>query len=317
MMAFAGGGLRVPWRGTVTAAVALGSLATFASAQIARFSAQASLVVLSATALDKEGRPVTDLKREEIRIMEDGRPQRIEHFSQAHDSPLRILFLADASGSMSGTLKTTSTRMALVQLLAALGPNDQAALAAFDHKYWGVVQFTTDRKQIEDAYAEIEPYSSTALHDALDKAAHDLASHGEGRRAVIVLTDGIDTASTRSADEVIARSKALDVPIYAMSVVSPIDDPRSDRYSGNKLADATKGAEILTRYADLSGGRAFTVSDFRGLKAASDRIVGELKHQYRLGYDPPPGPARFRRIAVETTRKGVIIKTRSGYVPQS
>jgi VWFA-related protein len=308
--------LRISWRAVAAAAV-LGTVTTVASAQIARFSAQASLVVLSATALDKEGRPVTDLRREELRIMEDGRPQRIEHFSQGQDSPLRILFLADASGSMSGALKTTSTRMALVQLLAALGPNDQAALAAFDHKYWGVVQFTTDRKKIEQAYSEIEPYSSTALHDALDKASHDLASHGEGRRAVIVLTDGIDTASTKSAEEVIARSKALDVPIYAMSVVSPIDDPASDRYGGNKLADATKGAQVLTRYADLSGGRAFTVSDFRGLKAAADSIVGELKHQYRLGYDPPPGPAGFRRIAVVTTRKGVVIKTRSGYVPQS
>jgi Ca-activated chloride channel homolog len=301
----------------MAAALALGLVCPPAGAQIAQFSAQASLVVLSATALDKDGRPVTDLKRDELRVMEEGRPQRIEHFSQGHDSPLRILFLADASGSMSGTLKTTSTRMALVQLLAALGPQDQAALAAFDHKYWGVVQFTTDRKKIEQAYSEIEPYSSTALHDALDKAAHDLASHGEGRRAVIVLTDGIDTASTKSADEVIARSKALDVPIYAMSVVSPIDDPASDRYTGNRQAVATKGAEELTRYAELSGGRAFTVSDFRGLKFAADHIVGELKHQYRLGYDPPPGPAGFRRIAVKTTRKGVVIKTRSGYVPRS
>jgi Ca-activated chloride channel homolog len=309
--------LRIPWRTSLAAVAVIGGLCTLVEAQIARFSAQASMVLLSATALDKDGRPVTDLKREEVRITEDGRPQRIEHFSQASNSPLRVLFLADASGSMSGALKTTSTRMALVQLLASLGPQDQAALAAFDHKYWGVVQFTTDRKKIEQAYAEIEPYSSTALHDALDKAAHDLASHGEGRRAVIVLTDGIDTASSKSAEEVIARSKALDVPIYAMSVVSPIDDPNSDRYSGNRKADATQGAEILTRYAELSGGRAFTVSDFRSLKLASDRIVGELKHQYRMGYDPPPGPPGFRRIAVLTTRKGVVIKTRSGYVPQS
>jgi Ca-activated chloride channel family protein len=309
--------LRIPWRVLAAAAAVAGGGATLVQAQIARFSAQASMVLLSATALDKSGRPVTDLKREEVRILEDGRPQKIEHFAQAHDSPLRILFLADASGSMSAALKTTSTRMALVQLLSALGPKDQAALAAFDHKYWGVVQFTTDRKKIEQAYAEIEPYSSTALHDALDKAAHDLASHGEGRRAVIVLTDGIDTASSKTADEVIARSRALDVPIYAMTVVSPIDDPGSERYSGNREADSTKGALVLNRYAEMSGGRAFTVSDFRALKLASDRIVGELKHQYRLGYDPPAGPPGFRRIAVQSTRKGVVIKTRSGYVPQS
>jgi hypothetical protein len=74
---------------------------------------------------------------------------------------------------------------------------------------------------------------------------------------------------------------------------------------------------VLKRYSLLSGGGAFTVSDFAGLKRAADQLVGELKHQYRLGYDPPPGPPRFRSIAVTTTRKGVVVKTRSGYLPQS
>jgi Ca-activated chloride channel homolog len=300
-----------------TIGLVLGGAVSPAPGQIARFSAQSSLVVLSATAIDKSGRPVMNLKREDFRILEDGRPQRIEHFAPGQDSPLRVLFLADASGSMTGELKIASTRMALVQLLASLGPQDQAALAAFDHKYWGVVPFTTDRKAIEKAYADIEPFSSTALHDALDRAAHDISTHGEGRRAVVVLTDGIDTASTKTAEEVIARSRALDVPIYTVTVVSPIDDPASDRYTGDRKEDARKGAAVLTRYAEMSGGRAFTVSDFRGLKEAADRIVGELKHQYRLGYDPPPGPPVFRRIAVQSTRKGVVIKTRSGYVPQS
>jgi Ca-activated chloride channel family protein len=287
-------------------------------AQVPRFSSQTDLVVLSATAIDGKGRPVTNLRRDEFRIAEDGRPQKLEHFSLGNQTPLRVLFLIDASGSMNGQLKTTSTRMALIQLLAALGPEDLAALAAFDHRYWGVVKFTKDRKAIEAGFEELEPFSSTALHDALDQAAHDIAVHGEGRRAVVVITDGVDTASQKDPEEVIARSRALDVPIYAMSVVSPLDDPASPRFAGGarESAAATRGAAVLARYAAMSGGAAFTVSDFGGLKTASERIVGELKHQYRLGYDPPPGPSRFRRIAVSTTRKGVVVKTRSGYVPQ-
>ncbi|HEX6739982.1 MAG TPA: VWA domain-containing protein [Vicinamibacteria bacterium] len=287
-------------------------------AQVPRFASQTDLVVLSATAVDGKGRPVTNLRREEFRIVEDGRPQKLEHFSLGNQTPLRVLFLIDASGSMNGQLKTTSTRMALIQLLAALGPDDLAALAAFDHRYWGVVKFTQDRKAIEAGFDELEPFSSTALHDALDQAAHDIAVHGEGRRAVVVITDGVDTSSQKNPEEVIARSRALDVPIYAVSVVSPLDDPASSRFAGSERqsASATQGAIVLGRYAALSGGAAFTVSDFAGLKAASDRIVGELKHQYRLGYDPPPGPSRFRRIAVSTTRKGVVVKTRSGYMPQ-
>jgi len=287
-------------------------------AQIARFASRTDLVVLSATAVDGHGRPVTNLKKEEFRIFEDGRPQKLQHFSFGRESALKVLFLVDASGSMTGKLKITSTRMALKQLLAALSQEDEAALAAFDHKYWGVVAFTRDRNAIENAFSKIEPFSSTALHDALDRAAGDLATHGEGRKAVVVLTDGVDTASQRRPEDVMARSKALDVPIYTLSVVSPLDDPTSDRFSpGEKPGAARHGIELLKRYAALSGGAAFTVSDFPALQQAASSIVGELKHQYRLGYDPPDGPAHFRRIAVATTRKGVVVKTRSGYVPES
>ena len=234
---------------------------------------------------------MTNLRRDEVKIYEDGRPQKLEHFSQGRAASARLLLLLDASGSMTGELKSASTRMAAMQILAALDPEDEAALAAFDHKYWGVVAFTRDRKQIETAMADIESFGATALHDALARAASDLASHGEGRRAVVVLTDGVDTASQLLADEVLSRSQALDVPIYAVSVVSPIEDPKSERFSGTERpAAATTGAAVLARYAELSGGAAFTVSEFAGLQAAATRIVTELKQQYRLGYDPPPGP---------------------------
>ncbi len=292
--------------------------ATLAGAQLATFPSGADLVILSATAVDRHGRPVTDLRQDEIRIFEDGRPQKVAHFSQGRAAAARLLLLLDASGSMQGELKTTSTRMAALQILAALDPEDEAALAAFDHKYWGVVAFTRDRAKIEQAMTEIEPFGATALHDALAKASSDLASHGEGRRAVVVLTDGVDTASQLLPDEVLARSQALDVPIYAVSVVSPLEDPHSPRFTGRERpAQATTGAVMLARYAELSGGAAFTVSEIGGLRAAAGRIVGELKQQYRLGYDPPAGPPSFRRIDIRSTRKGVIVRTRRGYVPRA
>jgi len=130
----------------VTLALVLGT--GEAGAQVPRFAARAELVTLSATAVDSEGRPVRDLKPAELRIFEDGQPQKLEHFSSSRDSRARILLLMDASGSMHGDLKATSTRMAAVQILAALQAQDEAALAAFDNKYWGVVRFTTDRDQI-------------------------------------------------------------------------------------------------------------------------------------------------------------------------
>jgi VWFA-related protein len=134
----------------------------------------------------------------------------------------------------------------------------------------------------------------------------------------VVITDGIDTASQNRPEDVIARSRALDVPIYAVTVVSPLDDPASDRFAGRaQPAPAVAGAQTLARYAEQSGGAAFVVSDFGGLRTAAGKVAYELKHQYRLGYDPPEGPPRFRRVEVRTTRKGVVVRTRSGYVPQS
>jgi Ca-activated chloride channel family protein len=288
-------------------------------ADVPRFASGTNLVVLSATAVDRKGRPVTNLRAAEFRVLEDGRPQRLEHFTEAQSLPARLLLLVDASGSMNGGLKTTSAQMAVTQVLAGLQPGDEVALAGFDHRYWGLVPFTQDKDRILRAMGELEPFGSTALHDALDHAARDLATWGEGRRAVVVITDGVDTSSQLRPDDVLARSRALDVPIYSVSVVSPVDDPESSLFTGRERpAASTAGTALLVRYAALSGGASFTVSDLGGLQRAAATILGELKHQYRLGYDPPTaGPSGFRRVEVQTTRKGVLVKTRSGYVPRT
>jgi len=274
-------------------------------------------VVFSATAVDGKGRPVTNLRRQDFRIFEEGRPQPISRFHGGDDLPARVLLLVDGSGSMNEELKMTSVRFAAERVLDALSEEDEVALAGFDSRYWGVVAFTRDRDAIRAGLASVEPFGSTALHDALDKAARDIATHGAGRRAVVVISDGVDTSSERTPEEVLARSRALDVPIYAITAVSPLDDPESDLYVGHKRKNAAlTGSEALERYATLSGGAAFRISNYAALREAAERISVELKHQYRLGYDPPEGPARFRRVEVRTTRKGVTVRTRSGYVPE-
>src|SRR5207244_3361410 len=111
------------------------------------------------------------------------------------------------------TPRSSSPVMAARQLLYALDPTDQIALAGFDDHYFGVVAFTTDHALILRGFSELQPFGSTALHDALGQAASDLATHGEGRRAVVVITDGVDTASHRSAEDVIARPRARALPV--------------------------------------------------------------------------------------------------------
>jgi Ca-activated chloride channel family protein len=267
--------------------------------------------------VDDKGRPVTNLRQNEFRIFEEGRPQPISKFYGGEELPARVLLLVDGSGSMNQELKVASVRFAAERVLDALSEEDQVALAGFDSRYWGVVAFTHDREAVRKALDTVEPFGSTALHDALDQAAHDIASHGEGRRAVVVITDGVDTASQKSPEEVLQHSRALDVPIYAISAVSPLEDPDSDLYLGRGSKGAVAaGAALLERYAALSGGAAFRISTYGALRKAAERIATELKHQYRLGYDPPEGPARFRRVEVRTTRDDVTVRTRSGYVLQ-
>jgi Ca-activated chloride channel homolog len=277
-----------------------------------QFPVQADLVVLSASAVDGKGRPVVDLRPEELRIYDEGRPQKLEYFAQADDVPARVLLLVDASGSMNGALKTASARMAALQVLAALAPTDEAALVGFDRDSRTVVDFTANKGAVLTGFDGLKPFGSTALHDALEQAARDLAGRGRGRRAVVVITDGVDTSSRHTPDEVIRSSRALDVPIYAISVASALDDPASPRFVGRSVPS---GQELLARYSAESGGRAFVVSDFGGLKGAASRIAQELKHQYRLGYDPPAGPPRFRHVEVRTSRRNVRVRTRSGYIP--
>lgn len=297
--------------------LALGTLPATAKGQVLSFSVRSELVVFSATAIDDKGRPVTDLRREDFRIWDEGRAQQIVHFYGGKGLPARVLLLLDASGSM-GDKRVASSREAAKQLLLALSPEDQVAVAGFDSRYWGVVAFTKDREVVRKGLDTITPFGSTALHDALDKGAHDIATWGEGRRAVVVLTDGIDTSSQKTAEEVIARSRALDVPIYVISVVSPLDDPSSQSFLGEKDAgQEAAAAETLGRYASLSGGASFRVSTLTGVVLAAQQIATELKHQYRIGWDPTQGSAPYRRVVVRSTRKGVIVRTRSGYVPPS
>ena len=297
--------------------MALGTVPASAPGQVLSFSVRSELVVFSATAVDGKGRPVTDLRREDFRIYDEGRPQSIVHFYGGKSLPARVLILVDASGSMAEE-RVANARRAALKLLDALSPEDQVAVAGFDSRYWGVVAFTRDREAVRRGLDTITPFGSTALHDALDKAAHDLATWGEGRRAVVVLTDGIDTSSQKTADEVIARSRALDVPIYAISVVSPLEDPKSREFLGRKEAgQAAAAAETLSRYATLSGGASFRVSTLSGVVLAAQQIATDLEHQYRIGWDPTEGTAPYRHVVVRSTRKGVVVRTRSGYVPPS
>jgi Ca-activated chloride channel homolog len=288
------------------------ALGTAGAAEPPRFAAGTQRVLVSATAVDGRGRPVRNLTARDLRIYENGKLQTLTHFSSAGSGTARLLVLADQSGSMGSRERSASARMALLQVLAGLAPADEVGLAGFDQDYRLLLPFTRDRRAVVATLDRMEPFGATALHDALAHASADAAVAGEGRPAILVLTDGVDTASSLTAAEALARAQAVEVPIYAISVVAPIDDPESGAYAGATVA--AQGRAVLARYAAASGGAAFVVSDLGALQKATTRLLEEVRQQYRLGYDPPPGPPGHRRVEVRATRKGVTVRTRSGYV---
>jgi VWFA-related protein len=273
-------------------------------------------VTLTATAVDRKGRPVLDLRADELRVEENGRLQGITHFSRPDAAPARLLILVDASGSMTGD-KPARARLAFLRLLDGLSPRDEAALASFDAEYVLRVPFTSDRRALLQGFDAVQSFGATALYDALGQAARDLGhAPGEGRRAIVSFTDGVDTASRRTPEQALDDARAAATPVYALSVMSPLDDPGSGAFVGASpgAAHVVRGPDVLRRWTAEAGGGVFVASDLPAVETAVTRILSEIRHQYRLGYDPPPGAPGFRRIDVSSTRKGVVVRTRRGYV---
>jgi VWFA-related protein len=137
---------------------------------------------------------------------------------------------------------------------------------------------------------------------------------GFGRRAVVLITDGVDTASKLSVDQAVELAKGVDLPVFVIRVLSPLDDPSNDAFVGIHGERARKG-EALERFATETGGRLYEASQIGALHLASLRVKEELKTQYRMAYVPRDSrlDGRFRKIEVYVRLKDVEVRTRKGY----
>ncbi|MFQ5790724.1 MAG: VWA domain-containing protein [Acidobacteriota bacterium] len=279
-----------------------------------RFALSVNAVHLAVTVSNKKGRLVTNLKEEDFRILEDGVPQEIRFFSRSVDSPVDVLLLVDASGSMEMVSKVVNARSAAAQLIHSLAPEDRVALYAFDRNLIQLTPFSANKSEATQALAALDPFGSTALYDSVAKAAAAIAHEGFGRRAIVVITDGVDTSSRLSLEEAVEAAKGVDLPVYIIRVVSSLDDPSSDSFLHVHGHGAT-GPDALDRFASETGGRLYQGSQLGPLRLASMRIWKELKTQYRLAYVPrnSNNDGSFRRIVVKTRRRGTEARTRTGY----
>ena len=281
-------------------------------AQTPRFRSSTSVVSVTAVVRDRKGRFVRDLEQKDFTVEESGRQKPILDFRAESDGPVKLALLFDISGSMRVSSRAEDAREAARHLLSALRPMDQAALFSFDTRLQQVRGFTSDIGSLTAALEHVEPpYGQTSLYDAIAETARDVAvEHREPptlvqRRAVVVLTDGVDTKSRLTAADVTSIASGIDVPVYVLAVMSAVDDPREER-------NEERGSE-LRNLAHWTGGELFISTAPAHASVAARRIVDELRHQYVLAFEASHKPG-WHPLEVRARNRDLVVRARAGYM---
>ncbi len=275
------------------------------------FSASTDRVTLSVTVRDHRGRLVTDLTADEFVLYADHRQQPITHFTQ-EATPVSLGLLVDFSGSMDVGARRAAARQNVEQLLHTLSPGvDRAGLYVFDDTLRVVQPLAPSPGDILAYFdAERRPYGVTSLFDAIAETGRTIAESSGPRRAVIALTDGADNASRLTAGEVSGIASSIDVPVYVIVVVSPFDRDGDKPHPSLKVDELVRGH--LGNLARWTGGEIYVSLGAEQAARTAREIVNELRQQYLLAFEADSSPG-WHPIDLQTTRKNVVARTRSGY----
>ncbi|MBK6797739.1 MAG: VWA domain-containing protein [Acidobacteria bacterium] len=253
-----------------------------------------------------------DLKKEDFAVYEDKIQQTIEAVSR-EEVPLSFGMVIDTSGSMRSKLQIVSD--SALDLVKQMKQDDEAFLAQFKAEPELVQDFTTDRRELEDAIGELFTSGGTSLLDAIIATADYAQEKGKRRRkALIVITDGLEKNSSVKEKEVMDALKEDEVQIYLVGFIDEEDSEKS--YFGK--SPAKKAKDLLTRLADDSGGRAFFPRDVSEMPAIAAQIAKELRTQYVVSYYPTNDKrdGTFRSLKVNVSPRAnrkLIARTRQGY----
>src|SRR5687768_12793418 len=214
----------------MTAAIGLQpATVAVAVAQTPSFRAAVDVVSVTAVVRDSRGRPVNNLGREDFQVYERGRLRQIVQFKSSDQGPISLGILFDVSGSMRGATQMQAGQRAVEHILSWVNPTqDEVGLFSFDAELRKEVDFTTDLAKVKKAVNSLTAIGQTSLYDAINKTAAALGDRPSPRRAVIVITDGIDTSSKLTPAQVSGMASAIDVPVYVIAVLSPLDHPGQD-----------------------------------------------------------------------------------------
>ena len=268
------------------------------------------VINLNVSVTDARGRYITDLTKNDFAVFEDGVRQELSIFNH-EDIPISLVLMIDTSASMDEKLPTA--RAAAIRFVGTLRPQDNAQVMQFNDRTTILQDFVADHDALDSAIGRTEAAGPTALHNALYVALKELEkqkTQGElRRRAIVLLSDGEDTASLVSDDQVLDLARKTEINIYAISL-------RPRRMQDRNAVKFSQAAHLLTALTQDTGGQVHFPNSLSELDAVYDRIAEELRTQYSLGYVSNNGrrDGKWRRIVVRIpAREDIQVRHKLGY----
>jgi Ca-activated chloride channel family protein len=287
---------------TVCAVASACSVAGLAAVPAAQFRSSVETVLVTVTVTDGNGRLVIGLGKDDFEIYEDGQPQPVTQFTDER-VPVSLGVLLDASDSMRGQA-IVDARTALERFVGdLLEPEDEAFVAAFNHLPRIVAPWTRPPATVRLRPESLRPTGGTAIYDALVASAPLFERRTHPRSALVVISDGADTASDLTLQQARDAIRRTDPFVYAIAIDAP-DGRASTRVNPDALREIT----------GPSGGYTEIVRSAEDLGPATERIAYELNHQYTVGYTPTrPPDGSWRSIRVRLKEDGYFARARRGY----
>ncbi len=267
------------------------------------------LVLVPTSVEDRRGRRIRGLTRDDFYVWEDHLPQSIDYFSVETQEPVAIAFLLDVSGSMRQVGKLEAAKEAIRHFVDSLRWRDRFALICFaDQQVSWVTEFTSDRERFLRRLDVQDGFGQTALNDAVAETPHLVFENDvELKKAIVLITDGVDNTSELGTDQAIEAARRVAVPIYTIGFSA------LPEYVLGK-GETAYNLDVLRRFSDETGGKMFVAYDPAELKEAVLEIESEIRYQYVLGYYPTrESDGAFRAITVETRSPRHVIRSRRGY----
>jgi Ca-activated chloride channel family protein len=276
------------------------------------FRSGVEVVTVSASVRDSRGRVVRNLRRADFEVIDTGSTRQIKDFHSG-DAAISLGVLLDISGSMAVGGNIDRAREAVELVFANLQDGrDEAALFTFDAELQQVARFTTDIDHLSALNLQGKPYGMTSLFDAVAAASREVADRRNHHRALFVITDGIDTRSRLTARQVSAIASSIDVPVYLLTVVNPLDHPGGD-FGVVEAHDIDSPTGTLADLARWTGGDMQISSVHVHTMRAVQTLVDELRHQYLITFEPGERPG-WHPLEIRTRKKNLVVRARNGYM---